>query len=117
MAHAHNEHATEIQVAPPDKAKIKTIWLTTLYLAVATGIEFIAAFMMEAGLAKTSLFVLLTFFKTFFIVGEFMHLKYEVKILIGCIVMPVAFICWLIVAMLAEGHSIEVLRTWVATWF
>jgi cytochrome c oxidase subunit 4 len=117
MSHAHDEHTTPIQILPPDKAKIKKIWMTTLYLGLATGIEFIAAFTMESGPVKTILFVLLTFFKTFYIVGEFMHLKYEVKVLIWSIVLPVSFICWFIGAMLTEGHSVEVLRTWVLTWF
>ncbi len=116
MAHAHNDHS-EIQILPPDKAKIRKIWMTTLYLGLATGIEFIAAFTMSAGPVKTILFVLLTFFKTFYIVGEFMHLKYEVKMLIWSIVMPVTFICWFIGAMLTEGHSVEVLRDWVQTWY
>jgi cytochrome c oxidase subunit 4 len=117
MAHAHNDHATEITVLPPDKEKIKKIWMTALILAVVTGIEFIAAFTINKGIPLTSLFVVLTFVKTFYIVGEFMHLKYEVKLLIWCIVLPVAFICWFIGAMLTEGHSVEILRTWVETWF
>ncbi len=117
MAHAHNEHTTEIHVLPPDKAKIRKIWMTTLFLGLATGIEFIVAFLMDAGPIKTAIFVILTFYKTFYIVGEFMHLKYEVKTLIWSIIIPVSFICWFITAMLTEGHSVEVLRTWVMTWF
>lgn len=117
MGHAHNDHTAEIQVLPPDKKKIRTIWMTTLWLAAATAVEFIFAFTMDAGAPKTAIFVILTFFKTFFIVGEFMHLKYEVKFLIWSIILPVSFICWLITAMLAEGHSVEVLRNWVLTWF
>jgi cytochrome c oxidase subunit 4 len=117
MAHAHNEHTTKGHILPPDKAKIRKIWMTTLYLGLATGVEFIAAFTMQSGAPKTILFVLLTFFKTFYIVGEFMHLKYEVKVLIWSVVIPCSFICWFIGAMLTEGHSVEVLRTWVLTWF
>ncbi len=117
MAHAHNDHTTPTQILPPDKAKIRKIWMTTLYLGLATAVEFVAAFTMEAGALKTSLFVLLTFYKTFYIVGEFMHLKYEVKMLIWSIVLPVSFICWFITAMLAEGSSVEALRTWASTWF
>ncbi len=117
MGHAHNENIAQIQVIPPDKAKIRKIWMTTLYLGVATAIEFIIAFIIDAGPLKTSIFVILTFYKSFYIVGEFMHLKYEVKMLIWSIVLPVAFICWLITAMLAEGDSVFELRNWVMTWF
>jgi cytochrome c oxidase subunit IV len=44
--------------------------------------------------------------KAFYIVGEFMHLKGEVKTLIWAIVVPLAFIVWLIAALLVEGDAI-----------
>ena len=117
-AHTHDHSSvTEQVVVPADKAKIKKIWMTTLYLGVATGFEFLFAFALDSGFLKTSIFVLLTFLKTFYIVGEFMHLKYEVKTLIWSIAMPVLFICWLILSMLMEGTSVEHLRTWVHLWF
>ena len=117
MGHGHHEHTAEITVLPPDKAKIKKIWMTALILGFFTSVEFVAAFTMEKGLVLTSLFVILTFVKTFYIVGEFMHLKYEVKFLIWCVFLPVTFVCWFIGAMLYEGHAVEVLRSWVQIWF
>jgi cytochrome c oxidase subunit IV len=114
MAHAHHhDNGHVMAVLPKDKAKIALIWKTALILAVVTGIEFVLAFTMERGAFLTSIFVLLTFVKTFYIVGEFMHLKYEVKVLIWSIVIPTLFIVWLIVAMLTEGDSILELREWV----
>lgn len=91
---------------PRDSAKIKKIWMTTLILAVVTGIEFLLAFTMERGTLLTSIFVGLTLVKAFYIVAEFMHLKYEVKVLIWSIVLPMLFVVWLIVALLTEGQSI-----------
>ena len=117
MEHSHHDQIAEIQVVPADKAKIRKIWMTTLYLGLATAAEFVAAFTMEAGPVKTIFFVLLTFLKTFYIVGEFMHLKYEVKLLIWSVVIPVVFICWFIGAMLTEGNSVVTLRNWALTWF
>jgi cytochrome c oxidase subunit IV len=35
-----------------------------------------------------------------------MHLKYEVKSLIWTIMLPVIFLIWLIIALLAEGSSV-----------
>lgn len=116
MAHAHNEHHSEVQIQAPDKAKIKKIWMTALILGAITAVEFVAAFTIQKGVPLTSLFVILTFVKTFYIVGEFMHLKYEVKALIWSIVIPISFICWLVGAMLTEGNAIYELRTWVGTW-
>ena len=111
--HDHDEHFTSTKVIPKDAAKIAKIWKTAGILAAVTAVEFVAAFTMPRGHALTALFVILTFVKTFYIVGEFMHLKYEVKTLIWSIVIPTLFIVWLIVALLVEGNAILTLRTWI----
>lgn len=116
MGHAHHDEGHTVKVLPKDTAKIRKIWITTAILGAVTGVEFIFAFAMEPGFAKTSIFVILTFVKTFYIVGEFMHLKYEVKTLIWCIVLPTMFIMWFIGSMLWEGGAIHELREWVLTW-
>lgn len=113
MAHGHDhDHIVSHQVLPKDSAKIKKIWKTAGILAFVTAIEFVAAFTMPRGSALTILFVILTFVKTFYIVGEFMHLKYEVKTLIWSIIIPTLFIMWLILALLVEGDAIYNLRAW-----
>lgn len=106
MAHAHHDNGHVVTVQPKDKAKIRKIWVTALILAAVTAVEFLLAFTMNRGAMLTTWFVLLTFVKTFYIVGEFMHLKYEVKLLIWSIVIPMLFVVWLIVAMLTEGNSV-----------
>lgn len=116
MAHGHHGHQAEVKVLPKDAAKIRKIWVTALILAVVTGIEFVLAFTMDRGWLLTTAFVLLTFVKTFYIVGEFMHLKYEVKVLIWSIVLPTLFIVWLITAMLTEGADILHLRKLWMGW-
>lgn len=73
-------------------------------------IEFTLAYFMKSGGLRTSIFVIMTLVKAFYIVGEFMHLKHEVKSLIWAIVVPVIFIIWLLVALLTEGGSIFELR-------
>lgn len=109
MGHAHHGHSAEVQ--PRDPAKVKQILKVTLYLAILTAIEFILAFTVPRGYALTTIFVLLTFVKTFYIVGEFMHLKYEVTILKLAIILPTLFIMWLILAMLIESnHMFESLK-------
>jgi cytochrome c oxidase subunit IV len=115
MAHGHSDHGHVVNVLPPDKAKIKKIWVTAGILAFVTAIEFICAFALPKGAFLTSIFVVLTFVKTFYIVGEFMHLKYEVKVLIWSIVLPMIFIVWLITSQLVEGDAIHQLRTWWST--
>lgn len=115
MAHGIHHH-TAPKVLPRDKAKIAKIWKTAGYMAVITAIEFVLAFTMSRGTLLTAIFVGLTLVKAFYIVAEFMHLKYEVKVLIWSILLPIMFIVWLIVALLAEGNSIFDMRnTW--GWF
>jgi cytochrome c oxidase subunit IV len=111
-SHGHDHAAKVVHVLPADKVKIKKIWMTCLILGIVTAIEFVLAFTMNRGTALTGIFVILTFVKTFYIVGEFMHLKYEVKVLIWSIVLPMAFIVWLITAMIVEGGAIFHSRQW-----
>lgn len=102
------EQTTNVQVQPVDKAKIWGIWKVAIILAVITAIEYVFAFQMEAGMARTVIFIVLTIFKAFFIVAEFMHLGHEVKGLIYSIILPMIFILWLIVALVnLEGAAIK----------
>ncbi len=95
-----------LEVIPADKAKIKKIWTVTGILFLATVVEFIIAFTVDAGMFKTSVFILLTIFKAFYIIGEFMHLPHESKGLIWSIIAPLIFVCWLILALLIQGDAI-----------
>ena len=93
-----------------EPTKTAVIWRTFIILSVITGIEFTLAYLMRSGPLRTSLFVGMTLIKAFYIVGEFMHLKHEVKSLIWAISIPVIFIVWLLIALLTEGGSIFDLR-------
>lgn len=105
----HNHHAdhADTEVAP---AQTKQIWKVFIILSAITTLEFIIAFTLKAGYFKTSIFIGLTIVKAFYIVGEFMHLKHEVKGLIWAILLPCLFVCWLLLAMMMEGSSIFNLR-------
>ena len=99
-----------VQVIPPDKAKIKKLWTVAGILGVVTGIEFLIAFTMPHGPLKVSIFVGLTIVKAAYIVGEFMHLRYEVKVLFWSILIPMIFVVWMLVAFVYEGMAIADLR-------
>jgi cytochrome c oxidase subunit IV len=114
-SHGHSGHGHTVTVLPPNKEKIWKIWKTMIILAIVTAIEFVLAFTMDRGPVLTSIFVILTFIKTFYIVGEFMHLKYEVKVLIWSISLPMLFIVWLITSQLMEGNAVHILRVWWTT--
>jgi cytochrome c oxidase subunit IV len=105
MAHHADEHS-HVTVIPPDKAKIKKLWMTALILGIITAFEFLIAFTIDAGPIKTFIFVALTIVKAAYIVGEFMHLRYEVKVLFWSILIPLTFIAWMLVAFIYEGQAI-----------
>jgi cytochrome c oxidase subunit IV len=92
------------------KPQTKEIWQTFWILLVATTIEFIIAFTFAHGIVRVAIFLGLTVIKAFYIVGNFMHLRHEVKSLIWCIIIPTVFVMWAIVVFLAEGESIHLAR-------
>jgi len=105
---AHHSHEPQVTVLPPDKAKIKKLWTVAAILGAVTAVESVIAFTMSHGTAKTFLFVILTIVKAGYIVGEFMHLKYEVKVLFWAILIPILFIIWMLVAFVYEGMKMPV---------
>lgn len=107
---AHHNQEPEINILPPNKEKINKLWRVAAIMAFVTAIEFVLAFTMEAGHLKTSLFVALTIVKAGYIVGEFMHLAHEARILFYSILVPMVFVVWFLVAMVYEGLSILTVR-------
>lgn len=111
MAHAHQD-TVHVNVLPPDRAKIKKLWMTALILLIITIMEFIVAFTVphEYKDLRVWIFITMTIVKAAYIVGEFMHLRYEVKVLIWSILIPMIFIVWMLVAFLYEGMAIANVR-------
>lgn len=103
---AHHSHEPQIIVLPPDKEKIKKLWTVAGILGAITALEFIVAFTLAHGAMKTSIFVVMTIVKAAYIVGEFMHLKYESKVLLWSILIPLGFVVWMLVAFVYEGMKI-----------
>lgn len=99
MAHVAHE-TSEKEIAAPNTGAIwKTFWI----LLILTAIEFVIAFTMPANTLRVAIFCGMTIVKAFYIVGEFMHLKHEVKTLIWAVLIPTIFVIWLLVAMIYEG--------------
>lgn len=101
-----NVNQTNVVVKAVNKNKVKKILMTTLFLSVVTMIEFFFTFTLEKSNFLIFILVSLTVVKAFYIVGEFMHLKYEVKSLIMCILIPVLFLIWFVVSLVYEGLGI-----------
>jgi cytochrome c oxidase subunit IV len=107
---AHSEEHVRVTVIPPNKEKIKKLLTVAGILLFVTIIEFIIAFAMDAGALKTAFFVGLTIVKAAYIVGEFMHLRHEAKVLIWSILIPMIFVIWMLVAFVYEGMAISDVR-------
>lgn len=100
------EETSLVQPIPADKAKIAKLWKIAALLFIVTVIEFVFAFTMARGPLLYSIFIGLTIVKAFYIVADFMHLKHEVKVLIWSIIIPMLFVVWLVIALIAEGGAI-----------
>ena len=109
---AHSEDTPTVKVLPPDTEKIKKLWKVAGILGVVTALEFAVAFGIphEMQDLRVWIFIGMTIVKATYIVGEFMHLKYEVKVLIWSIVIPMVFVIWMLVAFVYEGMAIGEVR-------
>jgi cytochrome c oxidase subunit 4 len=105
-----NTEENKVVVQPVDKAKTRHVIKVALILFVVTVIEFIIAFTIGPGAFRTSIFVVMTIVKAFYIVSEFMHLGHEEKGLKWMIIFPTILVIWLIIALLTEGSYINVAR-------
>jgi cytochrome c oxidase subunit IV len=109
---AHTEETYTVKVLPPDTAKIKKLWMTALWMLIITVIEFAVAFLVphEMKDLRVWTFILMTIVKAALIVGEFMHLRHESKVLLWSILIPMIFVIWMLVAFVYEGMAIADVR-------
>jgi cytochrome c oxidase subunit 4 len=109
---AHIEETRTITVLPPDTAKIKKLWTVAGILGVITAFEFGVAFLVPHHFhtLRVWIFVGMTIVKAAYIVGEFMHLRYEAKVLIWSVLIPMVFVIWMLVAFVYEGMAIADVR-------
>ncbi|MEM6641565.1 MAG: cytochrome C oxidase subunit IV family protein [Bacteroidota bacterium] len=100
------DQSSSVKVIPADKKKIQKIWKVAGFLGAITAVEFVIAFTISAGDAKTFLFIALTIWKAFYIVSEFMHLGHEKRSLRMSILLPLLFVIFLIFIMIYQGTAI-----------
>jgi cytochrome c oxidase subunit IV len=111
MAQHHDETA-HITVLPPNKEKIKKLWTVAAILGAITALEFAIAFGVPHAYQtlRVWIFIGMTIIKAGYIVGEFMHLRHEAKVLIWSILIPMMFVIWMLVAFVYEGMAISDIR-------
>ena len=95
------------------KPQTKALWRVFWILLALTAVEFAIAFGLDTDTFKWTkiiIFIIMTIVKAYFIVGNFMHLKDEVKSLIWTVILPAMFVVWLLVALIVEGGYIGFVR-------
>ena len=97
-----------IKPQPADKKKIFKIWWVAGILALVTAAEFYVALQFPESWKgfKIFLFIGMTFIKAGYIVMEFMHLGHEQKSLMWTILIPTAFVVWLLGALFIQADAI-----------
>jgi len=100
----HTEHAGE-----HEGMTRKRIWNVFFVLLGITCVEFfIALYLVPHGHmtyhSANPIYIVLTLAKAFYIVGYFMHLKFEKLGLVFAIIVPVLFIIGLILVLTNESH-------------
>ena len=94
----------EFERHAPDAGAKKDIWKTFWILLGLTLIDLAFYFYIPSGLIKNIIFILLGIVKAYFIIGTFMHMKHEKRSLMLMIIVPVVFICALILCSMYEGN-------------
>ena len=106
----HTEEHREHTEGPKDMKKV--IWKTFWILFGLTVVDIAVYFQLmnyHSGY-KNALFIILGVVKAYFIVGIFMHMKFERKWLPYIIIVPMIFVMYLITLMVIEGNYTSILR-------
>jgi cytochrome c oxidase subunit 4 len=86
----------------------RRIWNVFFVLCAITGVEFFIALVIAPHYRDSTwinpIYIVLTLFKAFYIVGYFMHLKFEKIGLVLAIIVPILFIIGLILVLTNESH-------------
>ena len=96
--------------------KIKKVWQICYLLGFVTLFEIAAALIHWKFMEDSprwwlnSLFIILSAAKAYYIMSEFMHLKYEKRAFMLTLGVPLAFLVWAIIALAVEGHYWNILN-------
>lgn len=105
----HTEHLEHTETPADMKTKIwHTFWILLGLTIVDIALYF--ALLSTHSMLKNALFIVLGIVKAWYIVGVFMHMKFERKVLMYMIIVPMIFVVFFIALMLIEGDYTFLLR-------
>lgn len=107
----HTEHIEHTETPKDMKSQIwKTFWILFAFTIVDIILYFVL--LSNHSMMKNWVFIILGIVKAYYIVGIFMHMKFEKKSLMYMIVVPMVFVVFLVALMLIEGDFTNLLR-WI----
>lgn len=107
MSESHEQHINIGEgagVNPEQPHGTAAIWKTFWILLALTIVDIGLYFMLSPTGIRNALFIILGIVKAYYIVGVFMHMKYERVNLIMTIILPILFVLGLIMGCLYEAH-------------
>jgi cytochrome c oxidase subunit IV len=104
------EHTEHLEHTEPPKDMKAQIWRTFWILLGFTIVDIALYFILPSNMGKNILFIFLGVVKAYFIVGVFMHMKFERKWLPYLIVTPMVLVIYLITLMIIEGGYTSFVR-------
>jgi len=109
--HIEGEYIPETYVPHAESHGTKGLWFIFWVLLGITVVDFIFYFAMEPGLVRNIIFVFFGIVKAYFIIGTFMHMKFEARFLRLMIVIPaVIFLSYLVLLLLIEGNYVSIVK-------
>lgn len=94
------------------KSQVSAVWKATFWMGLITIVEVVIALLWmnffppeKSKLLLNGFFIAASATKAFFIIGEFMHLKYEKRALMISMAVPLIFLVWAIIAFSWEGGA------------
>lgn len=96
---------------PIVRSLLRVFWILLIVTVVEITLAFIHYFtQFPPRMILNIIFICLTVVKAFYIIGEFMHLRHELKTLIWVFLIPLTLLLWAITAFLWDGSSWKHMR-------
>jgi len=101
------------------KSQKRAVYKSTIILALVTFAEIglallhfyeIEPFSLMSKGVLSALMVILSLLKAYFIVGEFMHIRYEMRALTLTILVPLVFLVYGVIMFMMEGNAWNIMR-------
>ena len=92
------------------KAQVAGVWKVTVILSIVRVVEVAAGLILGPHLPlwiMNAFYAIASIAKAFFIIGEFMHLKYEKRVFMLSLGLPLFFLLWAIIAFGVEGNYLH----------